>query len=153
MTQVTFYQLAADSESSQPAHMQMACELAAACFRNKQRCLVLCENKQAAEQFDELLWQLPAQGFIPHNLSGEGPSAGAPVEIAWQMPARANRQVLINLACAMPEQFQRYQQVYDFAPAAEEQKQQARIRFKQYRAAGSLPQFVPVGSSNESNDG
>ncbi len=39
------------------------------------------------------LWARPAESFVPHNLAGEGPRGGAPVEIALaaktqQQPAR-----------------------------------------------------------------
>ena len=114
----------ADASTNQPAHLVMACLLAARCFRNKQRCLVYCQDQAMAELFDELLWQLPNDSFVPHNLVGEGPVGGAPVEISWQVPGQFNRPVLINLALTMPEFHQRFGQIYDFVPAQEQLKQQ-----------------------------
>ena len=151
MSRVSFYLLdvEADKSSSQPAHLVLACQLAARCFRSKQRCLVFCQDKALAEQFDELLWQLPNDSFVPHNLVGEGPVGGAPVEISWQIPAQFNRPVLINLALNMPEFHQRFGQIYDFVPAQEQLKQQARDRYKHYRAAGHQLDTLPASSINE----
>ena len=144
MPQVSFYIIEAQDEGSASPSLDLACELAARCFRNKQRVLVWCNDQQSAEAFDELLWQLPVQGFVPHNLSGEGPTGGAPVEINWQEPVANNRQVLINLATDAPQFSQRFSQVYDFVPRADEQKQQARDRYKQYRGMGCDLKTLPA---------
>ena len=87
MSNVTFYLLdETDDTHQQPAHFALACLLATRSYRNKQKCLVYCQDQSQAEQFDELLWQLPNDAFVPHNLAGEGPVGGAPVEICWQTP-------------------------------------------------------------------
>ena len=136
MSKVSFYLLDNEVDNSKsvsaefPQHLALACNLAARCFQNKQRCLVFCETKLLAEQFDELLWQFPSNRFVPHNLFGEGPVGGAPVEISWQAPKQFNRPVLINLALKMPDFHQRFNQIYDFVPAQEQLKQQARDRYK-----------------------
>ena len=155
MSKVSFYLLDDEVENPSqlpgdfPQHLTLACDLAARCFRNKQRCLVFCENKLVAEQFDELLWQFPSNRFVPHNLFGEGPAGGAPVEINWQTPKQFNRPVLVNLAQKMPDFHQRFGQVYDFVPAQEQLKQQARDRYKYYRAAGNQMDTMPASSINE----
>lgn len=139
MSKVTFYLLdkETDEASNKPAQLALACQLAANSYRNKQRCLVFCETQALAEQFDELLWQLPTDSFVPHNLAGEGPPGGAPVEICWQAPTQFNRAILINLAAGIADFHQRFSQVYDFVPAGDADKQQARQRYKQYRGAGN----------------
>ena len=137
MAQVSFYLLDETSANTpEPAQLSLACLVAARCFRQKQKCIVLCQDKQQAEQFDELLWQLPVNSFVPHNLAGEGPVGGAPVEIHWQTPAQMSRAVLINLAELMPECHLGFKQIFDFVPAEENLKLQARERYKHYRAAG-----------------
>lgn len=157
MTQVTFYQLAED-QSANHAELDKACELATTSYRARQRCLVLCADQQQAQAFDELLWQRPTDAFVPHNLTGEGPNGGAPVEITWPASqASSGRGVLINLTDAMPENGPRFAEIHEFAPADETRKQQARERFKQYRLAGINPAFVPLStpasSNHETNDG
>lgn len=154
MTQVTFYMLEAASDSSKEL---LACMLAAQLFRTKRRCLVLCSDQKSAENFDELLWRQPMDAFVPHNLTGEGPANGAPVEISWvdekQITNSQSRQVLINLTDALPEDGQKFRQIIDFVPAVEETKQAARDRYKQYRASGFQMSTAAASSINEIQNG
>lgn len=150
MAKVTFYILEDIAQiNAMPQHYALACLLATHSYRNKQKCSVYCQDQQAAEQFDELLWQLPNDAFVPHNLTGEGPLSGTPVEICWQPPSQFNRPVLINLSDHVPEFHQRYKQVFDFVPAVEQLKVQARERYKQFRAAGCQLDTLPASSLNE----
>ena len=110
-------------------------------YRAKQRVFVYTADQQQAEAFDELLWQFDAERFVPHNLSGEGPRYGAPVEISWQAP-RQNRHVLVNLADTVPAFANRFNQIIEFVPADAQLKAQARERFKHYRQLGVTPQTV-----------
>ena len=139
--------------AEQPAQLHAACQLASQCYRQKQRSLILCENQNAAEAMDELLWQLPTDAFVPHNLTGEGPANGTPVEICWEMPAYPNKGVLINLGRELPQNIQRFAKIYDFVPADETLKQQARERYKHYRAAGHNLDTQPAKSIYENIDG
>ena len=128
MSKVTFYLLEQEAEisSKQPAHFALACQLAAQCFSNKQRCVVMCQSQAQAEEFDELLWP-----------------AGTPVEICWQRPTQFNKPVLINLADDMPDFHSKFGRIFDFVPAADTLKQQARERYKHYRAAGHQLDTLP----------
>ena len=143
--QVNFYLLdetAPQNElSTVPAHFALACQLCADLYRAKQRVFVYTADQQQAEAFDELLWQCDAERFVPHNLSGEGPRYGAPVEISWQAP-RQNRHVLGNLADTVPAFANRFNQIIEFVPADAQLKAQARERFKHYRQLGVTPQTV-----------
>lgn len=153
MTQVTFFLHDQTTSAGHPAHLISACHLATQCYSRKQRCVVLCEDQSQAEQFDELLWQQPSDRFVPHNLQGEGPAKGTPVEIAWQMQQGPARPVLINLSPTMPDTAGRFKLVYDFVPAQDDLKQQARERYKHYRAAGFPLETQPANSITESQDG
>lgn len=150
MAEVIFYLLEQDKLDNQPAPLALACQLAAQAFRNKQACLLWCQDQQSAEALDELLWQRPSDAFIPHNLCGEGPAKGTPVEISWVGQQSGPRPLLINLAEQLPPQHQRARQIYDFVPVEEQQKSQARERYKQYRAQGHQLDTRNASSLNES---
>lgn len=149
MTQVIFYQLsepaspADNNQSLTPAAdlQAFACYLAAHCYRNKQRVSVLCADQAQAHAFDELLWQLPPDSFIAHNLANEGPKGGALVEITWPKQT-ALRSIVINLATTTIPDPNRYQLIYDFVPVDEQLKDAARERFKQCKLAGCQMQFA-----------
>ena len=122
-----------------PAAILQACLLCADFYRNNQKVFVYCANQQDAEQLDEVLWQFDAHSFVPHNLAGEGPARGAPIEISW-LPPKNSRQVLINLTSTVPVFVNRFSQIIEFVPAAEHGKAAARQKFKHYRQLGVEPQ-------------
>ncbi|MDN4502820.1 DNA polymerase III subunit chi [Alteromonadaceae bacterium BrNp21-10] len=153
MANVTFYLLDQEMDNQQQIDYSLACRLATDCYRQRQRCLILTADKAQAEIFDELLWQQPTDSFVPHNLANEGPANGAPVEINWQSASVSNRPVLINLSNTLPENNQRFRQIYDFVPAEEQLKQQARERYKLYRAAGHQLSTAPANEYQETNNG
>lgn len=153
MAKVTFFLLEEVRKDAHPAELHAACQLASQNYRQKQRCLLLCKDQAEAEQLDELLWQLPVEAFVPHNLSGEGPANGTAVEICWEMPARPNKGVLINLTGNLADNHQRFSTIYDFVPAEESLKQQARERYKHYREAGHQLDTRPATTLYENIDG
>ena len=124
-----------------PAHFTLACQLCADLYRAGQRVIVFCETQQDAELLDEVLWQFDAERFVPHNLAGEGPQRGAPIEISWQTP-KSSRQVLVNLTASIPTFANRFVQIIEFVPVAEALKIAAREKYKHYRQLGVTPETI-----------
>jgi len=112
-----------------------ACLQASHFYRQNQRVFIYTQDKNQAEQVDELLWAFDTDSFVPHNLAGEGPKQGAMVEISDQ-PLRGRRPVLINLTETMPTFANQFQFIVDFVPSDETLKQKARERFKTCRQWG-----------------
>ena len=90
-----------------PAHFDLAAKLAAEQYRHGQRIFIYTDNQQDAHLIDEHLWGFDPNSFVPHNLQGEGPEHGAPVEIGWSAPVGA-RKILINLATKVPDFINRF---------------------------------------------
>ncbi len=138
MSNIHFYlfdQSNASEQENVPAHIHFACQLSAHFYRENRKLFIYVDDQKQAELIDEHLWQFEADSFVAHNLQGEGPNYGTPVEIGCN-PPKGSRQILINLASSMPDFTQRFSQVFDFVPNDEELKKVARERYKQYRAAG-----------------
>jgi len=121
--------------------LEQVCLLSAQFYQQGLRVFVATNDVKTAEQLDELMWQLPSEQFIPHNLQGEGPHYGAPIEIGHQ-PPQTRRQVLINLCHPLPQFAVKFTQIIDFIPNQSEQKQQARERFHQYRLLNLAPSIA-----------
>ncbi len=138
----TFYHLTDDNSptDANAALLKKVCELSAAFYQQGLRVFVATNDVKTAEQLDELMWQLPCDQFIPHNLQGEGPHYGAPIEIGHQ-PPQTRRQVLINLCHPLPQFAVKFTQIIDFIPNESVKKQQARERFHQYRQLNLAPQI------------
>lgn len=137
MTQTTFYPLS-DTDSTEHALEAKVCQLAGELFQQGQRVFVATMDVKSAERVDELMWQLPSEQFIPHNLQGEGPHYGAPVEIGHQ-PPQGRRHVLINLCHPLPQFAVNFNQIIDFIPTDDQAKQLARERFHHCRQLNLAP--------------
>ena len=138
MKNATFYLLDNDTPSGELSAVEaLVCELAAENFRAGKRLLIACVDEQQAIRLDEALWQRDAHAFVPHNLAGEGPRYGAPVELAWpQRRGSSPRDVLISLLPQFADFATAFHEVIDFVPYEDTQKQLARDRYKAYRVAG-----------------
>ena len=130
----------------QDYHLQ-ACLQAAFYYRQKQRVFVFTDNQDSSHIIDELLWSFDPESFVPHNLIGEGPKGGAPVEIGHS-PSRSRRPVLINLASQVPNFAGNYQTIIDFVPSDEALKQLARDRFRHYKQLGFIVETQQASEIN-----
>lgn len=146
-TQVMFYILSDDKSNADivdnSSAFYHACLQASHFYRQNQRVYIYAQDQSQAEQVDELLWAFDSDSFVPHNLIGEGPKQGAPVEIG-SAPLRGRRPVLINLTSSVPDFANQFQFIVDFVPSDDTLKQQARERFKHYRQWGFKIDNQPV---------
>ncbi|OOF50575.1 DNA polymerase III subunit chi [Rodentibacter genomosp. 1] len=134
MKNAQFYIL---TEQSPFTAEQLACNLAASAWRLGKRILIACETEQQALDIDEVLWQRDPNEFVPHNLSGEATQYPTPIEISWRGKRNAQRRdLLINLQKDVPEFSHSFTQLIDFVPVEDDQKEQARVRYKQLRMQG-----------------
>jgi DNA polymerase-3 subunit chi len=125
----------AKDPASLPAHFAQACHLAAYYYQQNKKVFIYTENQQDAFIVDEYLWQFDGESFVPHNLVGEGPRYGSPVEISWLAPQHT-RAILINLSQHIPKFNLNFQQIIDFVPAQEQLKINARLRYSAYKKLG-----------------
>ncbi len=138
MSQVVFYIFPEEQESdtrSLSSHFAQACSIAAFYYLQNRKVFIYTDNQQDAFSVDEYLWQFDGDSFVPHNLLGEGPRYGTPVEISWQAPTHP-RQILINLSTNVPDFAINFQQIIDFVPFAEPLKIAARTRYSTYKKMG-----------------
>lgn len=144
--QVSFYELPASAEVEDNTLISHMVELISANYQKRQFLTVLCADKQQAEAIDEYIWQQPPDQFIAHNMQGEGPVNGSPVEITWlaAIDTRSirNKKLVINVSHQFLPTFASYQHIIDFVPSDEALKIAARERYKQYKQAGCSMVFV-----------
>ncbi|MFT4654445.1 MAG: DNA polymerase-3 subunit chi [Kangiellaceae bacterium] len=129
------------NEPELATELAMAADLLINYVATRKKVTVLCATQTQAESFDDLIWQFPANKFIPHNLYGEGPDMGTPVEIIWHsaflsMTKLRNTAVVINLSQQYIENTNNINHIIDFVPVNENDKVQARERYKRYKQAG-----------------
>lgn len=138
MKNATFY-LLDHSNTSQglSACEALTCAVAAQRWRMGKRVLIACESLEQAQRLDEALWKRDTEELVPHNLAGEGPKYGAPVELCWpERRGNSPRDLLISLLPQFPDFATAFYEVVDFVPHEDELKQLARERYKIYRSVG-----------------
>ncbi|VFP84527.1 DNA polymerase III subunit chi [Candidatus Erwinia haradaeae] len=139
MKRATFYLLWSSTASYLIDNQtQWICNLVHAQWREKRKgILVACLDQQQAIQLDQALWTWAPHTFLPHNLVGQGPTHGAPVELIWppQCPD-TSYDLLITLLPQCINYASSFSEVIDFVPLAESCKALARARYKTYRNLG-----------------
>ncbi|CUS48518.1 MAG: DNA polymerase III chi subunit HolC [Idiomarinaceae bacterium HL-53] len=152
MAKVTFYTL---DEIGDDAKDQFIAQLIHQWVSQRLRVLVVANDQEQAEHYDEVLWQLPSDRFIPHNLVGEGPAQGTPVILAWQeVPTNCgHRHIILNLtAQPLPTPF-RAQQIAELVPLDETLRTQAREHYRYYRQQQCQMNNVVARIETEGNHG
>ncbi len=94
-------------------------------------------SREAAATIDDLLWTFRDISFLPHAAidSADGVE-DCPIIIGWQGETPARRRVLINLSGAMPDNPDAYERIIEVVPSDPDGRQQARLRYKDYRDKG-----------------
>lgn len=119
-----------------------ACRLLRKAYLKGARLLVLAEPRAAAT-LDQLLWTMAAVEFVPHcrDEATAGLRASSPILIAsGEVPSDFHADVLLNLTDEMPTGYQRFGRVIEVVTLEEPDRQRARDRWRQYKAAGLDPQ-------------
>jgi DNA polymerase-3 subunit chi len=101
--------------------------------------LVVTGEPALLRELDSALWTFSPLEFIPHCY---GPAAGpemraaSPVVLTDSAQAAPHQQVLVNLGAAVPEGFERFERLIEVVTIDEEDRQQARQRWKHYADRG-----------------
>ena len=135
MPRIDFYVLPDQKENGRAL---LACRLADKAYGLGHTVYVFTASEARAAALDDLLWTFRQDSFVPHErypLVGE---EGSPVLVGTAAPATVEAQVLINLADALPEGFERYERVVELVDQHPEVLAQSRERFRQYREQGCL---------------
>ena len=129
MTQIDFYTHVED-------RLKTACQLAAKAFAHGLKVTVFCADREAANRFDRALWMTPSIGFVPHCAPDDPLAAETPVIVDCRGEELVHDQVLLNLRSEWPPFFSRFQRLIEIVSLDEQDRAQARERFRFYRDRG-----------------
>jgi DNA polymerase-3 subunit chi len=127
--------------------LQTACALSAKACARGMRVLAFCPDADAGMKFSRLLWTAQAVSFIPHCTSGDPLAAVTPVIVDHDGSNPPHDEVLINLRAEWPPFFSRFQRLIEIVSLDEEDRSQARARFKFYRDRGYAIQSHDLSKS------
>lgn len=130
MTEVAFH-------FNAPDKLSYACRLLRKAVGSGARVVVTGEAGLLRE-LDVALWTFSALEFVPHCRSSDAPAtlAASPVVLADAPRAAPHQQVLVNLGLPVPEGFERFERLIEVVTQEDEDRQQARQRWKHYADRG-----------------
>ncbi len=86
---------------------------------------------------DQALWTFSQEDFLPHAVVGQGEERHSPFVLSdGPVPQRADLQVLVNGLADIPPEFSRHERVLEIVGTADEERAQARQRWRQYTQWG-----------------
>ncbi|TDY01641.1 DNA polymerase III subunit chi [Thiohalophilus thiocyanatoxydans] len=133
MTRVDFY-IVEDNRAQ--ARQRLACRLAEKAYTLNHTVYIHADDRQQAEQLDQLLWTFRDGSFIPHSLQDDKVASQAAIVIGCDDEPKEHNQVLINLGETVPPFFSRFERVAELITGDEQARQAGRERFRFYRDRG-----------------
>lgn len=129
MTRIDFYIL---PDVDEIARHRFTCRLAYKAATTGKRVHIRAVD-DAADDLDAMLWEYPAQRFLPHARLADA-SGAEPVTIGAADEEPAHDEVLINLATEVPGFFSRFERVSEVVLA--NQRASGRDKYRRYREGG-----------------
>lgn len=135
MARVDFYVL---SNGAPDERLRVACRLAEKSYDQGMRTYVLTASAADAQRLEELMWTFNERAFIPHEVNtGSGASHERTLVLIGESPAPpTHRQLLINLANRLLDDFDSFERVAEIVDVDPENKRLSRERYKVYRERG-----------------
>ena len=136
MPRVDFYILPETGREA-GAVERFACRVTARAWTAGNRAHLHTASEHMAQIMDDLLWTFRDISFIPHERyagdSGDKPETPVTIGHARQPPPGVD--LIINLDHAIPDFAPKAKRIIEIAGGAADHRQQARQRYRQYRAS------------------
>lgn len=138
MTTVTFYFNVKQREAA-------LCQLVEKALKQQLRIHILTENETDSVKLDRYLWQLPSIGFLPHCAADHPLANETPILIDHRDTLLSSADILFNWTATLPLSIESYQRIIEIVDAQEENRLNARQRFRDYQAKNIEIQSIDLG--------
>jgi DNA polymerase-3 subunit chi len=146
MAQVDFYVL---PENGKREHF--VCALIQKVWKQGNNIFINTGSESAATALDDLLWIYKDISFLPHCFVTEDSTDTTPIvighanQIDGQIPDHTP--VMVNLAGQIPAELNKVERILEIVAGNEEERQQARQRYADYRSQGHVLNKHTIESS------
>lgn len=130
-----------DFHFNTPNRLEYACRLArkilnAGQAQTETPLVVFCADRLRLDEFDDLLWSLWPEEFIPHAHVSLPEAQDSPILLADSDIKLASHTLLLNLDDAPPPFFARFVRLFEVVSTEDADRAKARERFGFYRDRG-----------------
>ena len=129
MTRIDFYFNVTDK-------LRHVAELAQLALGRQRRLFVYTADASAVAQLESVLWTHPPTAFLPHCRADHPLAAETPIIVDWQGENLLHDDILVNLTATQPPFFSRFKGLIEVVGTAEDDRNEARSRFRFYRDRG-----------------
>ena len=133
MPEVDFYVM---SEPGDACVLRAACRITEKAWEQGLTVYVLARDDDEAARFDDLLWTLHAESFVPHERWNGTGSPTARITVGCTHSPPATPELLVNLGAPVPPWFRDCRRVAEFVGADAQPREAGRQRYREYREAG-----------------
>lgn len=135
MAQVDFYILPENGNQK-----YFACALIQKAWKQGNNIFVNTRSESEAAAFDDLLWTFKDISFLPHCLAANNNTENSPVVIGHDNQANGqipdHTTILLNLTDQIPRDTNKLKRILEIVAGSENERQQARKRYAEYRDQG-----------------
>jgi DNA polymerase-3 subunit chi len=142
VTEIDFYTHVADP-------LRVTCQLIQKARTQDLRVLVLLPDEEGLQSLDVRLWSFHPHAFLPHCRAEEPHAAQTPVLLTCSETVPPHGDLLLNLSARTPQHFARFRRLLEVVSLDEQDRAQARERFRFYRDRGYTLRTHPLGQSGE----
>ena len=115
--------------SDYQSYQKLVCNVIEETYNKNSNVLLLCEDEESCESFDQMLWTFKDIAFIPHERTKKNRITTQRVDLATTDQSL----ILMNLSYSFPESFETHSQIIEMSGYDENSRQKARRNFKKYR--------------------
>jgi DNA polymerase III subunit chi len=129
MTEINFYTGVANP-------LNATAKLIAKAYAGGKRVRVVTPDAATTERLDRLLWEIPAESFLPHVALASAHASATPIVVDHAQTHEGVAEVLINISADPPPFFSRFERVFEIVGIADEVATAGRARWQFYKARG-----------------
>lgn len=123
-------------------------DFAFSAIRKNRRLMVFTPDADSAKIYETALWTASPLSFLPHCRADSPLAHATPVIVDWRVEPLVHDDVLINLQLQHPPFFSRFRRLVEIVGKDEDDKVQARQRYRFYRDRGyEIKSFDAMGAS------
>ncbi len=145
MAQVDFYVL---PENGKQEHF--VCALIQKAWKQGNNVFINTASEAEATSLDDLLWTFKDISFLPHCLAADDNAENTPIVIGHNNQLNGeipdHTTILINLTDQLPQDTGKPERILEIVAGNENQRQQARKRYAEYRDQGHELNNHKIGS-------